>query len=36
MYGRIIGLRTMKGDDINYNEDKNNYNTFTGAFKKLT
>jgi hypothetical protein len=27
MYGRIQGLRTLKGDDINYDEDNNNYKT---------
>ena len=27
MYGRITGLRTLKGDDIDYFEEKDNYKT---------
>jgi hypothetical protein len=27
MYGRIVGLRTLKGNDINYIEDNNDYIT---------
>ena len=27
MYGRLTGLRTLKGDDIDYFEEENNYKT---------
>ena len=31
MFGRITGLKTLKGDDIDYFEEEDNYKTINAA-----